>query len=133
MRKLLLRWVWLAVAVVGASLVTRMLDLGFVVDIGSVDQILKLFLGVAVLAFANATLGRLLKLLTIPLNCLTLGLFSFVVNALVLWFVALFHFGFKITGDSLGKQFLAAFVGSFLISAFNGILRTFLPEDKNDD
>ena len=133
MRKLLLRWIWLAAAVVGASLVTRMMNLGFIVDISSADQILRLLIGVAILSFANATLGRLLKLLTIPLNCLTLGLFSLVVNAIVLWMVALLHFGFKVTGDGIGSQFMAAFVGSLLISLFNGVLRTILPEDKKDD
>jgi putative membrane protein len=133
MRKLLIRWVWLALAVVAASLLTRMLGLGFKVEIGSVDQILKLLVGVAVLSFANATLGRILKLLTIPLNCLTLGAFSLVVNAVVLWAVALLNFGFSITGDGFVSQFLAAFVGSLLISICNGVLRVILPDDKDDD
>jgi putative membrane protein len=133
MRKLLLRWVWLAVSVVVASLLTRMLGLGFRVDISSVDQVLKLFVGVAVLSLANATLGRLLKLFTIPLNCLTLGLFSLVINAVVLWLVAGLNFGFTIVGTGVVSQFLAAFVGALLITAINGILRSFLPDDKDDD
>jgi putative membrane protein len=133
MRKLLLRWVWLAVSVVVASLLTRMLGLGFRVDISSMDQVLKLFVGVAVLAFANATLGRLLKFFTIPLNCLTLGLFSLAINALVLWLVAGLNFGFAIVGNGIVNQFLAAFVGALLITAINGILRSVLPDDKNDD
>src|SRR5271157_4093939 len=122
MRKLLLRWVWLAVSVVVASLVTRVLHLDFKVDVSSMDQVLKLFVGVAVLSLANATIGRLLKFFTIPLNCLTLGLFSLAINAFVLLLVAKLDFGFTVSGP-LGDQFLAAFVASLLISAVNGVLR----------
>ena len=45
-------------------------------------------LGVAILALLNATLGKILKLLTLPLNCLTLGLFSLVINAIIFMIVA---------------------------------------------
>ena len=132
MRMLLLRWVWLAVAVVVASLLTRMLGLDFKVQIGSLGQIVDLFIGVAILSLANATLGRLLKFFTIPLNCLTLGLFSLVINGFVLFLVAKLEFGFTV-GGTLGRQLLAAFVASLLISAINGVLRQMLPDDKQDD
>jgi putative membrane protein len=132
MRKLLLRWVWLAVAVVVASLLTRLLGLDFRVEYGSVHQVIHLFIGVAILSLANATLGRLLKFFTIPLNCLTLGLFSLFINGFVLFLVAKLEYGFSVHG-SIGSELLAAFVASLLISAINGALRTILPEDNKDD
>lgn len=92
---------------------------------------LKLLLGVLVLSFLNATLGRLLKLLTLPLSCLTLGLFSLVVNAAVLWIAASLELGFKIT-DTGVQGFLAAFVASLLVSFINGVLGVFLPDDRDD-
>jgi putative membrane protein len=79
----------------------------------------------------NATLGKILKVITIPLSCITLGLFSLVVNAFILWLAAQFELGFKITGSGL-HAFEAAFVASLLISFINGVLGVFLPDDKDD-
>ncbi len=131
MVKLLLRWIVLAVSVFAASLLTHALHLGFQVDVHSLDGALKLLLGVAVLSFLNATLGRILKFITIPLSCITLGLFSLVINALVLLLAAQFKLGFKVTGSGV-DAFIAAFVASLLISFINGVLGVFLPDDKDD-
>jgi putative membrane protein len=43
-----------------------------------------------VIGFINATLGLLLKIITFPLTILTLGLFWFVINALMLELAAAF-------------------------------------------
>lgn len=131
MTKLLLRWVLLAVSVFAASLVAQAIGLGFKVETGTGEAIITLLIGVAVLAFLNATLGKLLKLLTLPLSCITLGLFSLVVNAAVLWIAASLELGFRIT-ESGFKGFIAAFVASLLISFINGVLGVFLPDDKDD-
>ena len=40
---------------------------------------------VPVLAIINAVIGPVLKLLSLPINCMTFGLFSFVLNALLFW------------------------------------------------
>lgn len=93
---------------------------------------IKLLIGVAVLSFLNATLGGLLRLLTLPLRCLTLGLFSLVINAVVLWVAASFQLGFRIT-DTGSRAFIAAFVASLLISFINGVLGMLLPDDDGDD
>lgn len=135
MKRLLLRWILLALSVVAASLICRALQLGFEVKIledpVTVSNVLELFLGVAVLALLNAVLRPILKFLTLPLTCLTLGLFAFVINAIVLWVAASLNLGFRITGGPL-QGFLAALVGSILISAINAILGVFLPDDKDD-
>ena len=88
-------------------------------------------LGVAVLSLLNATLGKILKVLTIPLNCLTLGLFSLVINALMLLLVAHLNIGFSIGGSGV-EEFLTAFVASLLIACVSGALSIFVP-DKDED
>ena len=56
------------------------------------------------------TVRPVLKLLTLPINILTLGLFSFVLNALLFWFLSTFIAGFHV------YSFTAALVGSFILS-----------------
>ncbi len=132
MIRLLLRWVLLAFSVFAASLVSQALHLGFQVDADGASGMIKLLIGVAVLSLLNATIGRILKFLTVPLRCLTLGLFSLVINAVILWFAASLKLGFKIT-DSGPKGFLAAFIASLLISFISGVLGVLLPDDDRDD
>lgn len=129
MSKLLLRWILLAVSVYAASLVAQALGLGFKADVSTAGSVLQLMLGVGILSFLNATLGKVLKLLTLPLSCITLGLFSLVVNAAVLMVAASLKLGFKIEEHSEAKAFFAAFVASVLISFINGVLGVFLPDD----
>jgi putative membrane protein len=121
----------MALSVIAASLVSHALGLGFEVDIHSVGSFFQLMVGVLVLSFLNATLGRILKLLTLPLSCITLGLFSLVINAIVLMLAASLGLGFHISGSGI-NAFIAAFVGSLLIAFINGVLGVFLPDDKDE-
>lgn len=132
MRKLFLRWILLAFSVVMASIVSQALGLRFNVDLSSTGSIIKLFIGVAVLAFLNATIGKILKFVTLPITCLTLGLFSLVVNAVVLMMASSLKLGFTITDGNTFSGFLAAFVASIMISAVSGILGVLVTEDKDD-
>ncbi|MFZ3191032.1 MAG: phage holin family protein [Candidatus Sulfotelmatobacter sp.] len=71
-----------------------------------------------VIGFINATIGALLKILTFPLTLLTLGLFWFVINALMLELAsALLSPSFQVRG------FLAAFVGAIVLSLVNLVLK----------
>jgi putative membrane protein len=63
-----------------------------------------------VLGLVNTIVRPILVLLTLPVTILTLGLFIFVINALLFWFVAEIVHGFAVTG------FGAALVGSILYS-----------------
>jgi putative membrane protein len=66
-----------------------------------------------VLGVMNAVVRPLLILLTLPLTILTLGLFLFVVNALVLQLAAYFVPGFKVAG------FGPALLGSLVLTILN--------------
>lgn len=62
------------------------------------------------LGLVNAVLRPILVILTLPVTIVTLGLFIFVINALLFWFVAEIIRGFTVSG------FVAALVGSLLYS-----------------
>jgi putative membrane protein len=81
-----------------------------------------------VIGFINATIGLLLKILTFPLTLLTLGLFWFVINALMLEFASALVPGFQVRG------FFAAFVGAIVLSLVNMLLKwlAFPPEVRRD-
>jgi len=76
----------------------------------SVDGFVTALIVAVILGVINLTLKPLLFILTLPFTLLTLGLFSFVINALLLWFVASFVEGFEIA------SFVSALLGSLLIS-----------------
>ncbi len=75
--------------------------------------------GSVFLGIINAVIRPLLLILTLPLNILTLGLFTFVINALMLWLTSATIRGFDIEG--FGWAILSAIlfsVISFIISLF---------------
>jgi putative membrane protein len=69
-----------------------------------------------ILALLNAVIRPLLILLTLPVTVITLGLFIFVINALLFWFVGSFVEGFVVRG------FWAAFFGAILFSIVSWLL-----------
>ena len=73
----------------------------------------------------NATLGALLKLITLPLTILTLGIFWIVINALMLWLATAFVPGFQVSG------FVAAFVGAIVLMLVNMLFRALLPKRRD--
>jgi putative membrane protein len=78
-----------------------------------------------VLGLVNAVIRPILVLLTLPATLLTLGLFIFVINALLFWFVAEVVHGFQVTG------FMAALIGSILFSVITLITSWLLFPRKN--
>ena len=63
-----------------------------------VDSFSTAFIAAAVLGILNALVRPLLLLLTLPINILTLGLFTLVINAIVVLLVAYFVPGFQVDG-----------------------------------
>ena len=122
--RLLIRWVVLVIAFIVAGLVTGLLVDGFQVRAGSVGEVLTLFIGVAVFALINATIGTVLRILTLPLTCLTFGIFAIVVNALVLWLAGALGIGFRV------DNFWAALVGSIIISIVTTLMGVFVQDEK---
>jgi len=74
----------------------------------------------AVLALVNTLIRPILVILTLPVTLLTLGLFIFVINALLFLFVGNLLSGFRV--DSFG----AALIGSILYSVISWLLASLL-------
>ena len=99
--KLIVRWLLLAAALLLVAQVYPGVQLA---SFGSA------MVAALVLGLLNALLRPVLVLLTLPVTVLTLGLFLFVINALMFYFAASLLAGFNVTG------FVAALIGSLLYS-----------------
>jgi putative membrane protein len=89
-------------------------------------------LGVALLfGVVNAFIGGVVKLFTLPVTILTLGLFALVINALLLWLTGALSeslgLGFHVRG------FIPSFWGALVISVTRAVLNLFLTESKTRD
>lgn len=72
------------------------------------------------LVFLNMVVKPIVSLLTLPLNIMTLGLFSLVINGLFFWFVAQIISGFTVA------SFTSAIIGALIISIINWIVNHFI-------
>jgi putative membrane protein len=115
--RLLLHWVLSAVAVwIVAHIVPGI----------SVSGPTAALIAALVIGLINATLGLLLKILTFPLTILTLGLFWFVINAVMLELAAQFVSGFEVRG------FIPALIGAVMLSLVSSVLQwLIMPSRKN--
>ena len=84
------------------------------------------FFAAIVLGLVNAIIRPLLVILTLPATILTLGLFIFVINALLFWLVAEIVKGFSVDG------FMAALIGSILYSVITIITSWLLFTRRGD-
>ena len=76
----------------------------------------SVFIAAIILGIVNAVIRPLLLILTLPLNVFTLGLFTFVINGLMLKTVAAVVSGFDIVG------ILPAIVGAIILSVVSTVL-----------
>lgn len=106
---------WLLRALI--ILVTSYFVPGFRIDSFTTSLVLVIILGAL-----NLFVKPLLVLFTLPITILTLGLFTFVVNAIVLELAALFVRGVHI--DSFLTAIVAAVVISFISSLVNVFFRS---------
>ncbi len=87
-------------------------------------------IAIVVLVFAavNALVRPIVKLLTLPINIMTLGLFTFIINAAMLLLTALLVGDYLALGATLGEQLVNALLGSLVISIVSTVLSWFLPD-----
>ncbi len=111
--KLLLRWVINALALLAATQVIT----GF-----NVSSFYAAMIAALILGLLNAIIRPILILLTLPVTIVTLGLFTFVINGLLVWFMATFVKGVSVTG------FLPAFAVGLLLWAVSTLTNWFFKE-----
>ncbi len=78
----------------------------------------------ALLALVNALIKPILVILTLPINILTLGVFTLVINALLFWFVSSFVDGFVVAG------FTTAFLGALIMSLASWFINMMIADKK---
>ncbi|MEK7863623.1 MAG: phage holin family protein [Chloroflexota bacterium] len=115
---ILLRAAVTAVSIAIAAFLVPGISWGLVdYGMGDVGKYLLLLLTAIVLGVVNGFVRPILLIVSLPLTCATLGLFVFVINALMLLLVsAIPQLGFKVDG------FLAALIGSIVISLVSAVL-----------
>ena len=84
-----------------------------------------------ILGLINAIIRPILKLLSLPIIILTLGLFLLVINGITLWMasalaIKVFHVGFYVDG------FWSALLGALIVSIVSMILSTFFRKREED-
>lgn len=112
MRKLLLRWVINAAAVYVA--------IRLVEGIRAEGGWAVYFWVALILGLVNAVISPIIKALTCPLILLTLGLFTLVINGLMLWLTSVIAGGLGI--GFYVEDFLAALLGALVISVVSFVL-----------
>ena len=106
--RMLLHWILSALAI---WIVSRLVP-GFYISGAWAALIAAVFIGLI-----NATLGLFLKIITFPLTIVTLGLFWFVVNAIMIELASAFVPGFHVA------NFWSAFWGGIVLSIVNMLLK----------
>lgn len=90
------------------------------------DRVITLLVVAVIFALVNVVVRPIVKILSLPLYVLTLGLFTFIVNALMLlltsWIADQFDVPFNVDG------FWSAVLGGLVISFVSWILNLLLPD-----
>jgi len=110
---ILIRWLTTTAAIVATS---------YLLDGIQVSGFFPAIFAAAMLGILNAFFRPIALLLTLPINILSLGLFTFIINALMLKMASGIIPGFGVYG------FWTAIFGSLLISVISWLLNAFISE-----
>ena len=113
--RMLIKWLCLTGAVLFAA---------YVIDGIYVRDFFSAIFAAAVLGILNMSFRPLLLILTLPINVMSLGLFTFIINAVMLKMASGVISGFTVTG------FWTAIFGSLLISIANWMLTAIIQENR---
>jgi putative membrane protein len=117
MREFALRWVSNVVALFVAAWILSGISYG--------DQWWTLFIAAAVFTFVNMWVKPILTVLSIPFIIVTLGLFYFLINILMLYITDWVVPHFEI------RTFWWAVLGAIIVSIVNGLMSMVLPDSED--
>lgn len=103
MVNIILRWILYALLIVFVSWIVPGIE---------VDNFISAMFVCIILALVNTFIKPLIQIIALPVTILTLGVFSLVINALMLMLAGWIAPGFEVEG------FLSALIGSILLSLF---------------
>ena len=115
MLRLIVHWLLSALALV---IVAHVVPGFYITGLGAA------LIAAVVIGLINATIGVFLKVITFPLTVLTLGIFWFVINALMIELATHLVSGFKV------RSFGAAFVGAIVLALVNVVLKALVPKGE---
>lgn len=101
---ILVRWICFALALIFTAWIIPGIE---------VSSFLSAMFACIIIALINTFIKPVLQLVTLPINFLTVGLFSFVLNALLLMLAGWITPGLEVDG------FLSALLGSIILSLFS--------------
>ena len=113
MRGLLVRWLISALS---------LLLIGYLVPGFEVRSLSYALAAAVVLGFLNAVIRPVLIIITLPLTIVTMGLFVFVINAVMLWLLSALMRGIDITG------FWSALAGALIMSLISWLTSSYINE-----
>lgn len=113
MNGIFIRWLILTFSIIASA---------YLLEGIQVSGFISAFFAAAILGILNAFFRPILFILTLPINILSLGLFTFVINAVMLLMVSGVIPGFEVSG------FWSAVFGSLFISLVSWALTSFINE-----
>jgi putative membrane protein len=113
MKGILLRWWTLTAAIIVA---------GYLFDGIRIDGVVSAVMAGAILGILNALFRPIILILTLPVNLLSLGLFTFVINAFMLKLASGVINGFHVQG------FWTSIFGALVISLVSLLLNSFISD-----
>lgn len=114
MTKILATWILVALTILALPSFVP----GIAVTSFSTALLVAVFFGIL-----NAVVRPIILLIAFPITLITLGLFSFVVNALLFWWVGSFVKGFEVHG------FVPALLGSLVVSVVTSLSHKIISND----
>ena len=92
----------------------------------------NLLIVAVIFGLVNALIRPIVKLLTLPITLVTLGLFTLVINTLMLLLTSGLAGNLMTVEGGIIQKFLWAFVGAIIISIVSTVLSWLVPDDKKD-
>ncbi|MDO5503619.1 MAG: phage holin family protein [Actinomycetia bacterium] len=124
----LLKTVVNGIALWVAALAVDGIQLGTTAD-SLANRLLTIFLVAVVFGLINAVLKPIVKMLSLPLLILTLGLFTLIINALMLWLTSWFA-GVVNLDFNVDNFFWTAVIGAIVITLVSMVLNILVPDDR---
>jgi len=102
-------WIW-AITALGLAVIAH-LNIGI-----HATSAVSVIIAALALGLLNTFIRPILRLIAIPITFLTLGLFGWIINGLMLWLVSWLVPGFHVAG------FVAAVLGSVILAIISGVM-----------
>jgi len=88
------------------------------------ESVLTILIAALVFGLVNAFIKPFVLLITLPITIMSLGLFTFIINGLMIWITS------KIVTDFHVESFWWGVLGAIFISVITSILSIFFPNDN---